>query len=144
MIKQKIQADQIQAMKAHDTVRLDTLRYILSQIKNVEIDSQKELNDDEIINLIRKEVKKLTDSMISFKEGNREDLASEYEAQKNILAAYLPQELSDDDLKAEVQKVIEKNKDLFEKNPNAAIGICIKELKSKAESSRIAAIVKSL
>ena len=144
MIKLKLQADQIQAMKAHDTVRLDTLRYILSQIKNKEIDTQKELTDDESTDMIRKEVKRLADSITSFKDAHRDDLASEYEAQKNILEEYLPKELSDDELKEEVNRVIAANQDMFEKNPNAMIGVCIRELKSKAESSRIAAIVKSL
>lgn len=144
MIKLKLQADQIQAMKAHDTVRLDTLRYILSQIKNKEIDTKKELTDDESVDMIRREVKRLNDSITSFKEGNRDDLAAEYEAQKNILVEYLPKEMSDEELKEEVKKVIAANQDLYEKNPSAMIGICIKELKSKAESSRIAGIVKNL
>lgn len=144
MIKQQLQADQIMAMKAHDSVKLQTLRYILAQIKNIEIDKKVELSEEEVVNTLRKEVKKLQDSIDAFKQANRNDLAEEYQAQKDIIAAYLPQELSDSDLKAQVEAVIEKNKELFEQNPNALIGICVRELKSKADASRISATVRSL
>lgn len=144
MIKQKLQEDQIVAMKAKDVEKLQTLRYILAQIKNIEIDKRVELSDEEVVDVLRKEVKKLQDSIDSFKAASREDLAQEYQFQKDIIVTYLPQELSDEDLKAEVQKIIEANKELYEKNPMALIGICVKELKSKADASRISATVRSL
>ncbi|HRN70710.1 MAG TPA: GatB/YqeY domain-containing protein [Candidatus Woesebacteria bacterium] len=144
MIKQKLQEDQIMAMKAKDVEKLQTLRYILAQIKNIEIDKKIELSDEEVVNVLRKEVKKLQDSIDSFKSAHREDLAQEYQIQKDIIVTYLPQELSDEELKSEVQKIIEANKPLFEQNPNALIGICVKELKSKADASRISTIVRSL
>lgn len=144
MIKQQLQADQIAAMKAKDSVTLQTLRYILAQIKNIEIDKKVELSDEEVINTLRKEVKKLQDSIDSFKKAGREDLATEYQGQKDIIASYLPQELSNEELKSEIQKIVDANKDLFDKNPNALIGICVKELKSKADAGRISATVRSL
>lgn len=144
MLKQQIQADQIVSMKAKDTVRLDTLRYILAQIKNIEIDTQKELDDSEVITCIRKEVKKLQDSITAFENAGREDLASEYEAQKKIMLEYLPTEMSDDELKNEIQKIMTAHQELAQSNPNAMIGICIKELKGKVESSRVATMIRSL
>jgi hypothetical protein len=144
MLKQKLQADQITAMKARDMVRLDTLRYILSQIKNREIDTQTELTDSQVVDTMRKEVKKLQDSILAFNNGGRVDLATEYDAQKKIIQEYLPQEMSDNELKSEIQKIIDEHKDLFAQNANAMIGVCIKELKDKVDPSRIAAIVRSL
>ena len=144
MLKQKLQADQITAMKARDMVRLDTLRYILSQIKNREIDTQTDLTDSQVVDTMRKEVKKLQDSILAFNNGGRVDLATEYDAQKKIIQEYLPQEMSDNELKSEIQKIIDEHKDLFAQNANAMIGVCIKELKDKVDPSRIAAIVRSL
>jgi uncharacterized protein YqeY len=144
MIKQQLQADQIVAMKAKDVEKLQTLRYILAQIKNIEIDKRVELSEEEVVNILRKEVKKLQDSIDSFKSASRDDLAQEYQFQKDIIVSYLPVEMSDEELIKEVKKIIEANKDLFEKNPNALIGICVKELKSKADSARISATVRSL
>jgi len=59
MIKQTLQKEQIEAMKAKDSFKLQTIRYILAQIKNKEIDSQKELEDQEVVDVLRKEAKKL-------------------------------------------------------------------------------------
>ena len=143
MLKQKLQEAQITALKSNDKVRLTIIRYILSQIKNREIDKQKQLTDNEIIDLLRRESKKLDESITAFKSGGREDLVAEYEAQKNIVAEYLPKELSDDDLKAKIQEIIGKNQELYDKNPSALIGICIKELSSQVNSSRIAQAVMS-
>ncbi len=142
MLKQKLQEDRNTAMKAKDQERLTTIRYILSQITNKEIDKHNELTDAEIIDLLRKEAKKLEESITAFKSGGRNDLVAEYEAQKNVIAQYLPKELSDAELKAKIQEIISKNQALYDKNPNALIGICIKELSSQASPSRISAIVR--
>ena len=142
MLKQKLQVDRDVAMKAKDQERLTTIRYILAQITNREIDKHSDLTDAEIIDLLRKEVKKLDESITAFKTGGRNDLVAEYEAQKSIITSYLPKELSDEELKAKVQEIISKNQELYDKNPNALIGICIKELSAQAASSRIAAMVR--
>ncbi|MBP9691478.1 GatB/YqeY domain-containing protein [Candidatus Woesebacteria bacterium] len=144
MIKQTIQADQIAAMKAKESDRLATLRYILAQIKNKEIEKRVELTDSEIVDILRKENKKLVEAAVEFRAGNREDLAQENETQSQIIATYLPQELSDAELTEKVQAIIDENRAVFEKNPSAMIGICIGRLKSEADSSRIAAIVKTM
>ncbi len=144
MIKQQLQTDQIQAMKAKDSVKLDTLRYILAQIKYQEIEKKVELTDEEVVQVMRKETKKLQDAIESFKNANRIDLAAEYQAQLDIYTNYLPVEMSDEMLIQEVQKVIDNNKELFKSNPNALIGICVRELKSKADSSRISQIVRKM
>lgn len=144
MIKQTIQTDQIAAMKAKDSERLSTIRYILAQIKNKEIEDRVELSDDEVINILRKENKKLQEAAEEFTKGGRADLAEENAKQAAIIAEYLPQEMSDEELKAKVQAVIDENKEMFQKNPNAMIGICVGRLKSEADSSRIAAMVRSM
>jgi len=143
MLKQKLQEERNIAMKAKDQERLTTIRYILAQITNKEIDKHSDLTDTEIIDILRKESKKLDESITAFKTGGRNDLVIEYEAQKNIIASYLPKELSDNELKAKIQEIIVKNQELYNKNPNALIGICVKELSSQAAPSRISAIVRN-
>jgi len=144
MIKQTLQKEQIAAMKAKDAFKLQTVRYILAQIKNKEIDSRAELTDEEVVSVLRKEAKKLHDSITAFKDAGRTDLESESQKQLDIVANYLPKELSDEDLKAKIMAIIDENKEQYEKNPNAMIGICVGKLKSEADSSRIAQIVRSL
>ena len=137
MLKQKLVADQINALKNRDKEKLSILRYILAQIKNKEIDKRSELLDEEIISVLRKISKELSESIEAFAKGKRQDLILEYQKQLQIVSTYLPKEISAEKLKKEVEKIIAKNKDLYEKNQKAVIGICVKELKSKADSSRI-------
>ncbi len=144
MIKQTLQADQITAMKARDSARSDTLRYILAQIKNKEIDSRTELSDEETIHILRKEGKKLQESIASFRSGGREDLATESQAQLAILSSYLPAQLSGDALTTQVKAILDANAELAQSNPSALIGICISKLKSVADSAEIATCVRNL
>ena len=144
MIKQTIQKDQIVAMKTKDPFKVQTLRYILAQIKNKEIDQKIELSDDEVINLIRKESKKLQESMASYKDAGRHDLVDEDQKQFNIITSYLAKAITDLELKEKIKEIIDANSDLFQKNPNAMIGLCVGKLKSIADSSRIAEMVRSL
>ena len=124
-------------MKAKDQEKLDTLRFLLSKIKNQEIEKKSELNDEEVVNIIRKQVKELNESIDSFQKGGRNDLITTCEAQKKILTEYLPPEISDDELKAELQKLKDANADMLAKNPKAIFGIAMRELKAKADPQRI-------
>lgn len=144
MLKQKLQTDQIIALKAKDQIRLDTIRYIVSQIKNKEINTQKELTDEEVVSILQKIKKELHESLDSFTKGGRADLVSEYRKQLDVLLAYLPAEMSDQDLEQSVKELIEKNKDLFASKPPALIGICVKELKAKADPARIMQMLKKV
>ncbi len=143
MIKQTIQSDQIAALKGGDKKKLETLRYILAKIKNKEIEKRIELGDEEVLDILRKQVKELKESIDSFEKGNRADLAAEYKSQLELVSVYLPKELSDEELKKEVDRIIAANQELYQKNAKAIIGICMKELKNKAESSRIIKLIEA-
>lgn len=144
MIQQKIQTDLIVAMKSGKTETVNILRYILAQIKNKEIEKKTELNDEEITQVLRKIAKELKESIEAFEKGGRADLVTGSKNQLDILHPYLPQELSDEDLKKSIQSIMNANKEAIQRNPKIAIGLCMKELRTKADSSRIMSLLKSL
>lgn len=144
MLQQKLQTDQITALKAGDKKRLETLRYILAQIKNKEIEKRAPLTDEEVTTVLRKITKELKESIESFEKGNRTDLAQEYKGQYEIATAYMPAEISDEELKQAVEDLKQKHIDVFQKNPKQLIGICIRELKQKAEPARIMQCLKEV
>ena len=151
MIKQKIFADLISALKNHDQEKLSFLRYILAQIKNKEIDKipsdpkgKSDLTDEEVVAVLRKITKELNESTEAYKKGNRQDLVKENQKQLEILSVYLPKELSDEDLKKEVEKIIQANIQVSQANPKTIFGICIKQLKSRADPARLVKILQSL
>lgn len=144
MIKDKIKTDQLQALKNNDTACVNILRYILSKIQNKEIDKQKELTEEEGVDTLRKIAKELQEALSAAEKAGRQELVKQAKAELEIVSGYLPKELSDDQLKKEVEKLITQNQELYDKNPKSLMGICIKALKSKADSSRIIAILNSL
>ena len=144
MLYQQLQAEQITALKSKDTLKLQTIRGIISQIKNKEIEKKTALSEEEIVSVIKKTKKELLESIESFTKGGRADLTEESKKQLLIVNAYLPPEMSDDELNKAVATLVEVNKEAIAKNPKAIIGICMKELKNKAESSRILAALKEV
>ena len=141
MLRQQLQADQLQALKNRDKVRLETLRYIISEIKNKEIDSKAELSDKDTVAILQKIAKRLKEAISSFKKANRQDLVQEYQNQLDIINTYLPEKLTDIQLKETIEKLKVENQAIIQKNPKAIIGICMKKLQGVAEPEKIIALL---
>lgn len=144
MLRQKLQDDQIAALKSGDKTKLNVLRFILAQIKNKEIDKKSDLNDEEVLVVLRKVIKELKESVEAFEKGGRKDLLDDNKKQLEIASVYMPAEISDADLKGEVEKVIKENQAIFDNNQKAIIGICMKQLKSKADPGRIMKVLQGI
>ena len=93
-----IKKDLMTAMKEQDKFRLSVLRMLKSALQVEEINKKEALTDDEVLNVIKKQVKVRTASLEEYKTYNREDLASDLEKEINILKEYLPKELSEEEL----------------------------------------------
>lgn len=143
MLRQKLQDDQTAALKAGDKTKLGVLRFILAQIKNKEIDKKSELDDDETLMVIKKVAKELKESIEAFEKGGRKELVLDNKKQLEITSIYLPAEISDDELRNEIGKIIKENQAVFDNNQKAIIGICMKQLRSKADPGRIMKILSS-
>ena len=144
MLSAKLQEDQLIALRAGDRDRLDVLRYILSQIKNKEIEKKDTLTDEEVLVILKKITRELKDSIESFEKGGRDDLVAGNKKQLEIISTYLPEELSEEELENEVKVIIAQNSDLAKQNSKALIGICVGRLKAKADPSRIVPLVVKL
>lgn len=144
MIRDKLQTDVIAALKSKDEFKTSSLRLILSQIKNKEIDKKANLTDEETIGVIRKIAKEIKESIIAFEKGGRQDLLDKAKKELALVTSYLPAELSDEELTIEIKKLIETNTDLIAKNPKSIIGICMGKLKNKADGARIMRILSSI
>ncbi|OGK29344.1 hypothetical protein A3D06_01245 [Candidatus Roizmanbacteria bacterium RIFCSPHIGHO2_02_FULL_40_9] len=143
MLRSKIQGDMTTALKDRNQTRLDALRLFWSELKNEEINTKKELTDEDILRLLKKHVKKIQEAAEMFQKGDRNDLYEENASQIMILSAYLPAQLSEEELKKEIEKIITDNRDLYDKNAKAIIGIVMKELSSKADSKKILEILNT-
>jgi len=106
-LKKQIVADMKSAIKAGDKNQLRVVRLILAGIKQIEVDTRKELDDSVILSLLAKMIKQRRDSVEQFKKGNRQDLASIELAEIEILNDYLPEQLSANELENIVNAVIQ-------------------------------------
>ena len=105
-LKNQITEDMKSAMKAGDKDRLKTVRLIMAAIKQVEVDQRVELDDAGVLSVLDKMVKQRRDSVTQFEKGGRDDLAAIEKAEIEVLAEYLPEQLSAEDLAALVDEVI--------------------------------------
>jgi uncharacterized protein YqeY len=143
ILKQKLNDDLRQSMRDRNETRTMTLRLLLSAIKYAEIkpDKQVVLSDPDILGVIAKEIKQREDSIAAFKLGNRQDLVDKETAEMLILKAYLPEQLSHDEILAEVKKTIAEvgAKSLTDKGK--VMGKIVAQLKGKADGKTINEIV---
>ncbi len=105
-LKQRIQTELTAAMRSGDTLRRDVLRMATSSAYNLEKRQGKPLSDDELLQVLSREVKTRRESVEAFRKGAREDLATKEEAEIAILQEYLPQALSEEELRSLVDEAI--------------------------------------
>ena len=99
-LRERIHDDTTAAMRSGDSLRRDVLRMVQNAIYNIEKAKSVTLSEDEILGVVTREVKTRRESVEAFRNGGREDLASKEEAEIAILSDYLPQQLTDDELRA--------------------------------------------
>ena len=105
-LKNQIKEDMKSAMKAGEKDRLKVVRLIMAAIKQVEVDTRNELDDAGVLAVLEKMVKQRRDSVEQFEKGGREDLAAIERAEIDVIQAYLPEQLSADEIAALVDEVI--------------------------------------
>lgn len=137
-LKSQLLEDMKQAMKSKDSLKLGVIRYLRSEIKNFEIDNG-EQDDDGVMKIIASQVKKMKDAVSEFKAAGRDDLVSEEEAKIVVMEAYLPEQMSDEELASIVEKVISESED---KNMGKLIGAVIKAVDGKADGGRVSKLVR--
>ena len=92
-MKEKLQKDLIDAMKNHDKKKIDVIKLVKASIQNEEINLKKELNDEDVLSIINKQVKMRSDAIKDFEKANRQDLIDSYNEEITILSEYLPKSL---------------------------------------------------
>ncbi|SEL93143.1 hypothetical protein SAMN04489760_10130 [Syntrophus gentianae] len=103
-----VETELMTAAKQKDKVRLSTLRLVKAALHNKEIDLHRDLNETEVLQLLSSMVKQRKDSIEQFKLGGREDLVQREQQELQIIQAFMPQQLSEEELDAEIEKAIQE------------------------------------
>jgi uncharacterized protein len=140
-LKESLLSDMKGALKARDSLKLITIRGLISEIKNLEIDVGRELVEDEIISIISTQVKKRKEAAILFDKGGRKDLFEKENQEKKILQEYLPEQVSVSDLKKRIQEVISELGIIDIKDLGKIMKTIIPEFKGRADNEQIKNLV---
>ena len=143
-LRVQINQDLKDAMKAKDTKKRDALRLLTSAFKQIEVDERKELNDDDVIKIIQKQVKSRNESARQYKEANRNDLMQIELDEIAVYEPYLPKQLTDEELKIKPQSIVENTNATSMKDMGKVMGIASKELAGRADGKRINETTKQL
>ena len=135
-----------EAMKAKNVLALEALRAIKSAVLLLksEAGASEELTEDQEIKLLQKLVKQRRDSAIIFREQNRVDLAEPEEAQAEIIAKFLPEQLSEEEVKSLIEAIISQTGATSMKDMGKVMGMASKQLAGKADGKSISTLVKQL
>ena len=143
-LEDKIGQDYVQAMKARDALRSSVLSFLRAQVKNVKIDKRVEkIADEDIIAVVKKQVKQRQDSITQFRAGNREDLAAKEEQEMAILKTYLPASVSPEALKGIVDEVIKSSGASSIKDMGRVMKEVLARTAGGADNQSISAMVKA-
>ncbi len=143
-LRDKINEDVKEAMKAKDAKKRDALRLLMSAFKQIEVDERKELSDDDVIKIIQQQIKRRDDAAEQYKNGGREELMQNELDEIAYYQTYLPAQLSDDELTLALKEIIAKVGALSIKDIGKVMGAASKELSGKADGKRINECAKSL
>ena len=105
-IAETIRADMTAAMRARDAPRRDTLRLLIAALDNARIAAGHDLSDQEAVVALQREARQRRDSIEEYQKGGRDDLATREQDELDILSAYLPEELSEDEVRTAIDEVI--------------------------------------
>jgi len=141
-IAERLKQDVVAAMKARDKERLGVLRMLQSALKQVEVDERKELQDDDVLRILQSYVKKLRDALDGARRAGRPDLIAANEAELAIVQSYLPQQLSDDELRALVAAAVAQTGAASLKDMGRVMQAVKAQVGGRAEGARVSAAVK--
>ncbi len=140
----QLQGDLYQAMRARDAIRVSVIRLLRSGIGYQEKETQKPLDDAEVLEIISRQVRQRRESIEMYQKGHRQDLVDKETAELAILQEYLPAQLSEDELSDLVRQVIAEVGATGAKDKGRVMGLTMPQVRGKAEGGAVNQVVTKL
>lgn len=141
-MQEQIEKDLNNALKAGDSQVVSVLRLVRSSLANARIEKG-ELSDQDVVKVLQKEAKQRRDSIKSYEDGNRHDLATKEKAELEIIERYLPKQLSDEELEAIVDRAISETGASSPADIGKVMGVVAPKVAGQADGGRVAGLVRS-
>lgn len=143
-LESKIREDLKEALKRHEDARISTLRLLLSEIHNTQIAKQRTLDDEAVVEVIGKEVKRRRESIEGFTQGKRDDLVAKEEQGLGVLLEYLPRQLSREELANAAREAIDEVGAQGMKDKGKVMSRLMPRVKGQAEGAEVSEVVSEL
>ncbi len=141
-IDEKVNSEMIAAAKAKDQVRLSAIRMVKAAMHNREIDLKRKLSEVEFLQLLSSMVKQRKDSIDQFRKGGREDLVNKEEAELKVIQAFMPQQMSEEDVAREIETAIKEVGAIGIKDMGKVMKVLMQRLTGKADGKLVGEKVK--
>ena len=139
---EKLDKDMIEAMKNKEKDRLTVIRMVKASLKQEQIDHKKEINDELLIDVVNKQIKMRKDSVAEFEKGNRQDLIDKTQEEIKVLLAYLPEQLSQEEVEKIIDEIFAEVKPEGPKDMGKVMGLAQAKLKGKADMKEVSTIIR--
>ncbi|MFO7263938.1 MAG: GatB/YqeY domain-containing protein [Bacillota bacterium] len=142
MLAERLTEDLKQAMKDQDKLRLSVLRMVRAAIKNVEIEKRRPLTDDEVLDVLNRELKQRQESLAEFEKAGRDDLSRQAEEEIRILRQYLPEPLDEEALAALIDEVIRETGATTKRDLGKVMSVLMPKVKGRADGKKVNQMVQ--
>jgi len=143
-LKDRLSEELKTSLKAGDKCRLSVIRLTMAAIKNAEIEKRSALTEPEVFGVLSKECKKRLESIEAFQKGNRGDLVAQEKEELDILKAYLPKQLSREEITAAVQAVVESVDAKTMADKGKVMAVLMPQMRGKADGKLVNEVVEGL
>ena len=142
-LKEKINGEMVSAAKARDKIRLSTIRMIKSALHNKKIDLKRELNDEELLQVLSSIVKQRKDSIEQFGKAGRADLVEKEKKELKVVQGFMPEQLSEEEIETEIEKAIEEVDAVSIKEMGKVMKVVMSKLTGRADGKIVSERVKA-
>ena len=143
-LKEQLGDDLKDAMRQGDALRRTTIRFVLSAIHYDEIARQKDLDEDGVIQVLTKQAQQRRDSIEAFQDANRQDLADKEQAELEIIAAYLPERMTEDEVREVVRQVLSDSGSSGPQDMGKVMGRVMPKVRGKADGKVVSTMVNEM
>ena len=141
-MKEQIQSDYIAAFKAKETLKKDVLGLLKGAIQNAEINKKEDLTDEEIIDIVNKQIKLRKDGLVEFEKAGRDNLVEQYKDEIEVLTKYMPKQLTEEEVNAIIDETIAEIKPEGMKDFGKIMKEVTPKLKRRTDISKVSGLVK--
>ena len=141
-LKERLNADMKEALKAHDAARLSTIRMVISAVRNKEIDSRKDMDDEGVLSVLATSAKQRRESIEQYEKAGRQDLVDKEKAELEVIISYMPQQMSREEIETLVKDAVAESGAKGPNDMGKVMKVLMPKVKGRADGKLVNEVVK--